>query len=80
VRDIVDVVRRKMEDQLLPIDIHYNKLLDWLIDRRHCDPKWHTLVKRIQERISQAQKTLPDTQQLAKIKERESKSRKHLAS
>jgi len=29
VRDIVDVVRRprKMEDQLLPIDIHYNKLL-----------------------------------------------------
>lgn len=26
-RDIVDVVKRKMEDQLLPIDIHYNKLL-----------------------------------------------------
>ena len=26
----------------LPIDIHYNKLLDWLIDRRHCNVNWAT--------------------------------------
>ena len=26
----------------LPIDIHFNKLLDWLIDRRHCNVNWAT--------------------------------------
>ena len=27
---------------VLPIDIHFNKLLDWLIDRRHCNVNWAT--------------------------------------
>ena len=46
---------------------------DWLLDRRHCDSKWHSQVKAIQERVAQAQKTLPNTEQLAKITQTESR-------
>jgi len=27
-------------EDLLPIDIQCNKLVDWLIDRRHCSLRW----------------------------------------
>jgi len=30
----------ELQKPALPIDIHYNKLLDWLIDRRHCHVNW----------------------------------------
>ena len=29
-----------MTEDLLPIDIQCNKLVDWLIDRRHCSLRW----------------------------------------
>ena len=54
-------------------DHTYHMHTDWLLDRRHCDSKWHSQVKAIQERVAQAQKTLPNTEQLAKITQTESR-------
>jgi len=38
----------------LPIDIHFNKLLDWLIDRRHCNVTWATDAVVIRGKINSA--------------------------
>lgn len=38
----------------LPIDIHYNKLLDWLIDRRHCNVNWATDAVVVRGKINSA--------------------------
>jgi len=38
----------------LPIDIHYNKLLDWLIDRRHCNVNWATDAVVVRGKINVA--------------------------
>jgi hypothetical protein len=46
----------------LPIDIHYNKLLDWLIDRRHCDSKWTVQIRRIREKFHASLPSLPPDQ------------------
>jgi len=39
---------------VLPIDIHYNKLLDWLIDRRHCNVNWAADAVVIRGKINSA--------------------------
>jgi len=38
----------------LPIDIHFNKLLDWLIDRRHCNVNWATDAVVVRGKINAA--------------------------
>ncbi|XP_065053892.1 CDK5 regulatory subunit-associated protein 3-like [Rhopilema esculentum] len=43
----------------VPIDIHYNKLLDWLIDRRHCTLKWQQSAALIKEKVDAAMKEIP---------------------
>ncbi|CAI8046869.1 CDK5 regulatory subunit-associated protein 3 [Geodia barretti] len=54
---------KNMDGELeLPIDIHYNKLLDWLIDRRHCDSKWTVQIRRIREKINASLPSLPPDQ------------------
>ncbi|XP_064397823.1 CDK5 regulatory subunit-associated protein 3-like [Halichondria panicea] len=62
------------DEHLFPIDIHYNKLLDWLVDRRHCDSKWHGNSKLVRERITAAVKELPSSEQLAWVRDIESLS------
>ncbi|RUS85775.1 hypothetical protein EGW08_006489, partial [Elysia chlorotica] len=40
--------------QNLPIDIHYNKLLDWLVNRRHCTQQCQTILTVIRDKILKA--------------------------
>lgn len=47
-------------DENYPIDIHYSKFLDWLVDRRHCDSKWHVQLKTIRSKVTTAISNLPD--------------------
>ena len=74
-----------MDEQFIPIDIHYSKLLgnkevwlrfcyhsvctDWLIDRHHCEAKWVGQVKLVQERISTAIKDVADNEEISKVLE-----------
>lgn len=44
---------------LIPIDIHVNKLLDWLISCRIVDKNWHRNVKEVRNKINEAIKDMP---------------------
>ncbi|KMQ98640.1 cdk5 regulatory subunit-associated protein 3 [Lasius niger] len=47
------------QEQDIPIDINTGKLLDWLINRRHCKKDWHTNVLTIREKINNAIQNMP---------------------
>eukprot|EP00111_Clytia_hemisphaerica_P004165 TCONS_00011914-protein len=51
----------------LPIDIYYNKLLDWLIDRRHCEKNWQDNAGNIREKINTAIQDMPPNQEITDL-------------
>ncbi|XP_051274229.1 CDK5 regulatory subunit-associated protein 3 [Dicentrarchus labrax] len=53
--------------QNLPIDIQTSKLLDWLLDRRHCNLKWQSAVKEIREKINVAIQDMPENEEIKKL-------------
>ncbi|XP_071824938.1 CDK5 regulatory subunit-associated protein 3-like [Apostichopus japonicus] len=48
----------------LPIDITSNKLLDWLIDRRHVKHKWQVDSTSIQKKINHAIQDMPEVEEI----------------
>lgn len=57
-----------MEDiKNLPIDIQTSKLLDWLLDRRHCNLKWQTTVKAVREKINAAIQDMPENEEIKQL-------------
>ncbi|XP_034049442.1 CDK5 regulatory subunit-associated protein 3 isoform X2 [Thalassophryne amazonica] len=53
--------------QNLPIDIQTSKLLDWLLDRRHCNVKWQSAVKTIREKINAAIQDMPENEEIKQL-------------
>ncbi|XP_046568066.1 CDK5 regulatory subunit-associated protein 3-like [Haliotis rubra] len=53
----------------LPIDIHYNKLLDWLISRRHCSKEWQGATVAIREKINSAIQDMPEVEEISALLE-----------
>lgn len=51
----------------MPIDIQTSKLLDWLVDRRHCNLKWQSLVLTIREKINTAIQDMLESQEIAQL-------------
>lgn len=56
-----------MNEQDIPIDIHVNKLQDWLVSRRIVDKNWHRLVKDIRNQINNALLDMPSNEKLVKL-------------
>jgi len=56
-----------VKEEDLPIDIYYNKLLDWLIDRRHCNLKWQDYASSIREKINTAIQDMPPNEEIAQL-------------
>lgn len=56
-----------MDDSLLPIDIHYNKLQDWLQNRRHCSATWQQLAIDIRQRINAAIQDMPPVDEIKQL-------------
>ncbi|MGH0114832.1 UNVERIFIED_CONTAM: hypothetical protein FKN15_056681 [Acipenser sinensis] len=50
--------------QNLPIDIQTSKLLDWLVDRRHCNLKWQSSVLQIRGKINTAIQDMPENEEI----------------
>lgn len=48
---------------------HMHTLPDWLIDRRHCESKWHAQLQEVREKLDGALKQLSDVKQLSWITE-----------
>jgi len=48
----------------LPIDIHSNKLSDWLISRRHCQKDWIKIVPSVREKIKHAILDMPENERI----------------
>ncbi|XP_019338133.1 CDK5 regulatory subunit-associated protein 3 isoform X1 [Alligator mississippiensis] len=53
--------------QNLPIDIQTSKLLDWLVDRRHCNLKWQTHMLHIREKINTAIQDMPESEEIKQL-------------
>ncbi|XP_048730566.2 CDK5 regulatory subunit-associated protein 3-like [Ostrea edulis] len=53
----------------LPIDIHFNKLQDWLINRRHCIQEWQARAVIIREKINEALTDMPKSSQILELLE-----------
>ncbi|XP_060829131.1 CDK5 regulatory subunit-associated protein 3 [Bombus pascuorum] len=56
-----------MEEQDIPIDINIGKLLEWLINKRHCSKDWHVKVLTIREKINNAIQDMPVHEEIAKL-------------
>lgn len=56
-----------MQEQDIPIDINSGKLLDWLINRRHCGKDWHSKILTVREKISNAIQDMPVHDEIAKL-------------
>lgn len=56
-----------MDDSLLPIDIHYNKLQDWLQNRRHCIATWQQSAIDIRQRINVAIQDMPPVDEITQL-------------
>lgn len=56
-----------VREEDLPIDIYYNKLLDWLVDRRHCQAKWNEHASQIREKINVAIQDMPPNQEITDL-------------
>lgn len=48
-----------MDEQDIPIDINTNKLLEWLISRRHINKDWQNNIIKIREKINNAIQDMP---------------------
>ncbi|XP_069642596.1 CDK5 regulatory subunit-associated protein 3 isoform X4 [Haliaeetus albicilla] len=53
--------------QNVPIDIQTGKLLDWLVDRRHCNLKWQSQVLVIREKINTAIQDMPENEEIKQL-------------
>ncbi|XP_075299570.1 CDK5 regulatory subunit-associated protein 3 isoform X1 [Opisthocomus hoazin] len=53
--------------QNVPIDIQTSKLLDWLVDRRHCSLKWQSRVLAVREKIEAAMRDMPENEEIKQL-------------
>ncbi|XP_056153402.1 CDK5 regulatory subunit-associated protein 3 [Lampris incognitus] len=53
--------------QNLPIDVQTGKLVDWLVDRRHCNLKWQSAVMLIREKINAAIQDMPENEEIKQL-------------
>lgn len=56
-----------MNEQEIPIDIHLNKLLDWLISRRICPHDWQNNILKVRQNINNAIQDMPAVDEIANL-------------
>nr|CAG4643277.1 EOG090X07S9 [Ilyocryptus agilis] len=56
-----------MQEQNIPIDIQTSKLLDWVINRRHCSKLWPQQITLVREKINLAIRDMPEHKGVTKL-------------
>lgn len=56
-----------MDEQNIPIDINNNKLLEWLVSRRHVKKEWQDNILKIREKINSAMQDMPAHEGIVKL-------------
>jgi hypothetical protein len=56
-----------MSEPELPIDIHFRKLIDWMVDRGKMDSKWQAALRQISNEVENAIVDLPDIERIQEI-------------
>lgn len=56
-----------MNEQNIPIDIHLNKLLDWLVSRRICPHDWQKDILAVRKNINNAIQDMPAVDEIAQM-------------
>lgn len=51
----------------LPIDVQTSRLLEWLVDRRHCNLKWQSAVMTIREKINASIQDMPENEEIKQL-------------
>ena len=50
-----------------PIDVHCGKLVDWLVQRRHCKRDWGENLATIRRKIKAALKDMPESEEIKQL-------------
>nr|CAG4634845.1 EOG090X07S9 [Alona affinis] len=56
-----------MQEQNIPIDIQTSKLLDWVINRRHCPKTWPQQITLVRQKINSAIQDMPEHKGITKL-------------
>jgi len=56
-----------MDTQFISIDIHVNKLLEWLISRRHCNADWPKEAVKVRAKINAAIQDMPENKIITQL-------------
>lgn len=56
-----------MSSSQIPIDIHCTKLVDWLIQRRHCTKDWSENLAIIRRKIRAALRDMPENEEIKQL-------------
>lgn len=56
-----------MSSSQVPIDIHCSKLVDWLIQRRHCTKDWSENLAVIRRKIKSALRDMPENEEIKQL-------------
>lgn len=51
----------------MPIDIQTSKLLDWLLDRRHCGRRWQAQARAVRQRMEAALRDMPEHPEIRQL-------------
>uniref|UniRef100_A0A669QEN0 CDK5 regulatory subunit associated protein 3 n=1 Tax=Phasianus colchicus TaxID=9054 RepID=A0A669QEN0_PHACC len=60
-------MRTPLHPRDVPIDIQTGKLLDWLVDRRHCGLRWQAQVSAVRQKIEAALRDMPEHEEIAQL-------------
>lgn len=64
---LINLVNNKMYNSETPIDIHCAKLVDWLVQRRHCRKDWGENLASIRRKIKAALRDMPESEEIKQL-------------
>ncbi|XP_025208456.1 CDK5 regulatory subunit-associated protein 3 [Melanaphis sacchari] len=51
----------------IPIEIHAQKLSEWLTSRKHCKKDWHSHIQPIRQKINEAIQDMPENNEIVQL-------------